>query len=126
MLEAANNCTIGGASVSKNERRKAALAAFRARKPRIRIYAIHCAATQEQWIGRSTDLEAVRKRIFFTLAQRANPHRRLQEAWNSFGTEALDFEEVEVLADELSEGSKDLWLRSKLKHWLAQRGGKRI
>lgn len=111
----------------KSERRKAATAAFRARRTRAGIYAIRCVGAAEQWIGRASNLEAIRKRIFFTLAHRGNPHRSLQQAWNSFGPEGLVFEELEILEEEdLSDASRELWLKSRLRHWLEARAAIRI
>jgi hypothetical protein len=112
--------------VAKDDGRKAALAAFRERKLRVGIYAIRCLASNERWVGRSADLEAIKKRILFTLTHRSNPHRSLQEAWNSFGAANIVFEEIEVLAEDLSEMAQELWLKKKLQEWVAGLQAKRI
>jgi hypothetical protein len=112
--------------MTKTERKAAALAAFRERRPRVGIYALRCGESGERWVGRATDLEAVRKRILFTLAHRGNPHRSLQAAWDRFGADAFAFEEVEILAEALSDGLTDLWLKTRLKHWLSELAATRI
>jgi hypothetical protein len=112
--------------VGKNEQRKVAIAAFRERKPRIGIYAMRCLPTSAAWVGRSTDLEAIRNRILFTLTQGSSPHRTLQSAWNEAGPENFAFEEIEVLGEELSVGMQDLWLKQRLAHWVTDMKATRI
>lgn len=112
--------------MGKSEQRKAAITAFRERKPRVGIYAMRCLASDAAWVGRSTNLEAVRNRILFTLAQGSCPHRTLQEAWNEVNSEDFAFEEIEVLGEEVSAGLQDLWLKQRLAHWVSAMKARRI
>lgn len=110
----------------KGPDRKAAVAAFRERKARVGIYSISCAATGERWVGRSPDLEAIRKRILFTLSHGSNPHRTLQEAWNRYGTDEFAFEELEVLLEDLSPVAEELWLKKKVQNWVSKLQARRV
>ena len=112
--------------MSKSEQRKAAIAAFRGRKPRMGIYAMRCLASGAVWVGRSSDLGAIRNRTLFTLAQGTCPDRTLQDAWDRAGSDNLVFEEVELLVEELATGLQDLWLKQRLLHWVTKMNAKRI
>jgi hypothetical protein len=83
--------------------RRAAIAAYKARKVAWGVFAVRCAVTGEAWVGGSRHVETQRSGLWFSLRHGANPNRALQAAWNTHGPGAFDFEIVERIADDLSE-----------------------
>lgn len=109
-----------------NETRKAAITAWKERKPEAGVYAIHCAASGEVWVGSAPDLATIQNRIWFTLRQGASAHRSLQAAWTAHGADAFRFEIVERLPEEELANVRDRQLRASLERWAAQLGATRI
>ncbi|WJT00806.1 GIY-YIG nuclease family protein [Novosphingobium humi] len=107
----------------KSSDRRAALATYKERKVQAGIYAVHCAATGQQWIGKAPDLATIRNRLWFTLRQGNNPHRSLQEAWALHGADVFSFEVVEQVEEEALQFGRDRALKGRLDHWIAIRGG---
>lgn len=106
--------------------RREALAAYKERKVEVGIYALRCLPTGELWIGKAPDLATIQNRLWFTLKQGANPHRALQQAWNSHGAEGFTFEVLErIPEDELTFG-REAPLKHRHAHWLATLGGMAI
>lgn len=97
--------------------RKAALAAYKERKPEAGIYALLCRPTGQRWAGRAADLAKIRNRVWFSLRQNGHPHRDLQAAWNIHGPEAFEFEEVERLEEESLAYIRERLLKDRLAHW---------
>jgi hypothetical protein len=62
--------------------RKAAVSAYKERKPVAGMYAIRCAVTDEQWVGAAPDLSTIWTRRTFALRQGVETNRALQSAWN--------------------------------------------
>ena len=106
--------------------RRASLAAYKERKVQAGIYAVRCAATGEQWIGKAPDLATIQNRLWFTLKQGSNPHRSLQEAWTLHGADAFSFEVVEQVEEEALQFGRERALKRRLDHWIATGGGKAI
>lgn len=96
--------------------RKAALAAFRERRPAAGVYALRCPSGRA-WVGLSRNLEAVRNQLLFTLRQGGHPHRALQTAWRESGEAGLLFEEVERLDPDVEPIALDRILKARLDHW---------
>jgi hypothetical protein len=109
-----------------NEARKAASAAWKERKVVAGIYAIHCAASGEVWVGAAPDLATIQSRIWFTLRQGGSAHRSLQAAWKAHGADAFRFEIVERLPEEELAYVRDRQLRGCLERQAAQLGATRI
>ena len=61
----------------KNERRKAAIAAYKERKVVAGIYAVRCNPTGERWLGAAPNIATVQNRVWFGLQMGTSPHRRL-------------------------------------------------
>lgn len=101
----------------KREDRKAAIAAYKERRPAIGVYAIECAATGEIWIGSSPDLEKIRNRHWFLLRQGGHTVPALQEAWRRHGEATLRFEVLEELDEDVSELARKRVLKERLAHW---------
>jgi hypothetical protein len=106
--------------------RKAAVAAYRQRKPERGIYAVRCEAAALVWVGRAPDLATIGNRIFFSLRHGGSPHPGLQAVWNEHGAESLAFEVLEVLdSEEIGLG----WQRElKRRHadWIVRLGAAAI
>jgi hypothetical protein len=102
--------------------RRAAIAAYKERKSIAGIYAIHCAASGEAWVGQTLDLDKVWNRIGFTLRGGASPHRALQAAWKAHGAEAFSFEALERLEDEPLDFARQSKLNQQMVSWRAKLG----
>ncbi len=100
--------------------RKAAIAAFKERKPAWGVYAVICTATGEAWVGQSRHVDTRRNGLWAGLRFGASPFRSLQEAWTLHGEAEFRFEELERLGDGLSElaGKDELKKRQAL--WAAR------
>ena len=108
------------------ETRKAAVAAWKERKAQAGIYAIHCAASGETWVGAAPDLATIQNRIWFTLRQGSSTHRSLQAAWKAHGVDSFRFEIAERLPEEEIVYVRDRQLRACLDRWVTQLGAVRI
>jgi hypothetical protein len=97
--------------------RKAALNAYRERKPQVGIYRLTCAASGQVWVGATPTLATIQNRFRFTLAQGGHPNAALQAAANAHGADAIAFEVIEELDPETPEFSRDRLLKDRLAHW---------
>lgn len=104
----------------KHEDKKAALSAYKERKVAAGIYAVRCAATGQQWIGRAPDLSTIQNRLWFTLRHGSAPHPTLQAAWHGHGADSFSFDVIERLADEHSAYLREAVLKDRLAHWCAE------
>lgn len=110
----------------KNADRKAAVAAYKERKTVAGIFAVLCRPTGQRWIGRAPDLSTIENRLWFTLRQRANPHRSLQAAWDEHGPEAFAVEELERLAEEEDVYLRDSLLKERQDFWRTKLDSEKI
>jgi hypothetical protein len=110
----------------KREDRKAAVAAYKERKPTPGIYAVRCAGTGQCWVGAAPDLATIRNRVSFALRQGAAAPASLQAAWRERGPESFAFEELEQLTDEQLVFGRDRMLRERLAHWREALGAEPI
>ena len=69
--------------------RKAAVSAYKERKAVAGMYAIRCAATDEQWVGAAPDLSTIWTGRAFALWQGIETNQALQSAWNLHGAESF-------------------------------------
>jgi len=81
-------------------RRKAAVAAYKERRPAFGVYAVICDATGEAWVGASRHLDTQKNSLWFSLTHGGSPHRTLQAAFRLHGAEAFRFEELERLRED--------------------------
>ena len=106
----------------KREDRKAAVAAYKERKPVAGVFAVRCSANAKQWVGAAPDLSTIWNRVSFTLRQGAATPASLQAAWREHGAGSLSFQVLEeVEEDELTYG-RDRALRKRRDHWCAALG----
>jgi len=78
------------------DQRKAAVAAYKERKPKAAVYAVRCAADGAAWVGPTLNPDTVQNKIWFTLRLGSHPNRALQAAWAAHGEAAFA---VETAAD---------------------------
>ena len=80
--------------------RKAAIAAYKERKPAHGVFAVICTATGETWVGQSRHLDTQQNGLWFALKHGSSPNRSLQAAWRLHGPDEFRFEELERLRDD--------------------------
>lgn len=80
--------------------RKAAVAAYKERKPAYGVFAVICNATGEAWVGQSRHVDTQQNGLWFGLRLGSSPHRKLQAAWNAHGEPEFRFEELERLRED--------------------------
>lgn len=102
--------------------RKAAIAAWKDRKVEAGIFAIRCAATGAQWLGRAPDIRTVQTRHWFSLRLGSHTNRALQAAWQAHGEANMQFDVLELLPDEEDPVARDSELRDALRRWRNQHG----
>lgn len=109
-------------SIDRNDR-KAAAAAWKERRAPAGVYALRCSASGECWVGRASDLDAVEKRLLFSVRMASTPHRTLQAAARTHGGEAFEFERLELFEDEEAGPElRDALLRKRAEFWRQQLG----
>jgi hypothetical protein len=99
------------------ETRKAAIAAYKKRERPIGIYELRCGPTGEVWVGRTTDLEAIRNRLTFTLDRGGGTVPSLQKAWREHGSAAFIFTVLERLEEEETAYILNAQLKERWTYW---------
>lgn len=105
--------------------RRAAVAAYKERKPAAGIYVVRCAAGGV-WVGQSQSLDTVQNRIWFALRMGSSPCRSLQAAWQTHGADSFRFEILERLAEEETDYIRNAQLKARLAHWRAALGAQTV
>lgn len=100
--------------------RKAALRAYKARRPRPGIYAVRHQATGRSWAASSPNLDTTRNGLWLQLQQGRHLDRSLQAAWNQWGEAAFDYVILEVLEEEMSPLVLKETLKAKRLEWAAR------
>lgn len=109
------------------EAKKAAAAAWKERKAPAGVYALRCTASGECWVGRASDLDAVEKRLLFSVRMASTPHRTLQAAARTHGGDAFAFERLELLDDEEAGPElRDALLKKRAEFWRQQLGAQAL
>jgi hypothetical protein len=104
------------------EDRKAAIAAYKERKPAFGVYAVICEATGQAWVGRSRHLETQQNGLWFALRQDGSPHRALRAAWTLHGEAAFRFETLDVLREDFPALMRMDELKKRQALWAARLG----
>ena len=99
------------------EDKKAALAAYKERKPEPGIYVVRCRATDQVWVGSAPELSAIWNRVSFALRQGGQTPASLQAAWTAHGPDSFTFEAIEALTDEQLVFGRDRMLKERRAHW---------
>ena len=97
-------------------RRKDLIREYKEKKPRPGIFAVRCAATGENWIGSSRNLDTQKNGIWFQLRSGSYVNAELMAAWKTHGEDAFSFDELEVVDDENAQ-LIDLLLKDRAAHW---------
>ena len=100
--------------------RKAAIAAYKERKPAYGVYAVICNATGAAWVGCSRHVDTQKNGLWFTLRQGTSPFPSLQTAWANHGGTEFRFEELERLREDFPEVSRMGELKKRQGLWLAR------
>jgi hypothetical protein len=80
--------------------KKAAIAAYRDRKPVFGVFAVICSATGDVWVDHSRHVDTQQNGLWFALRQGTSPYKSLQSAWAAHGEDAFRFEELERLRED--------------------------
>ncbi len=97
--------------------RKAAIAAYKERKPAYGLFAVICTATGEAWVGCSRHVDTRQNGLWFALRQGTSPHASLQAAWRQHGEPDFRFEELERLREDFPEISRMDELKKRQALW---------
>lgn len=101
----------------KQAGRKAATAAWKERKAPAGVYVLRCASGQ-CWVGKAGDLDAVERRLMFSVRMASTPHRTLLAAARAHGADAFSFERLELFEDEEAGPElRDALLKKRAAHW---------
>jgi hypothetical protein len=102
------------------QQRKAAIAAYKERKPAYGVYAVICTATGQAWVGGSRHVDTQQNGLWFALRLGTSPHASLQAAWTQHGEQAFRFEELDRLRDDWPELSRRDEVKKRQALWLAR------
>lgn len=102
------------------QERKAAVAAYKERKPAYGVFAVICRATGDAWVGQSRHVDTQQNGLWFALKHGSSPHRSLQTAWSTHGAEAFRFEELERLRADFPTLSRSDELKRRQALWAAR------
>ena len=102
--------------------RPAASAAYKERKSEGGIFAVRCSATGEAWVGKASDLEKIKNRVWFALGNGSHPARSLQAAWKAHGAEAFGFEALERIDPDEPSYVRDAQMKDALARWKERLG----
>ncbi len=97
--------------------RKAALAAYRERKPAWGVFAVICSATGEAWVGHSRHLDTQKNGLWFALKHGGSPYASLQAAWTQHGEAEFRFEELERLREDFPDISRLSEVKARQALW---------
>lgn len=100
--------------------RKAAIAAWKDRKPGFGVFAVICTATGQAWVGTSRNLDAQQNSLWFALRHGSSPYRTLQAAWDVHGRAEFKFEELERLRDDFPALTRPDELKRRQSLWTAR------
>lgn len=100
--------------------RKAAIAAYKERKPAFGVFAVICTATGQAWVGQSRHLDTQQNGLWFALRCGGSPYRALQAAWDLHGEGEFKFEELERLRDDFPSLTRPDELKRRQALWTAR------
>lgn len=87
--------------------RKAAIAAYKERKPETGVFAVTCEPRGEVWIGTTPTPDSLQNRLWFTLKMGSASNKDMQAAWNSTGEAGFRYEILARFDDESAMARKD-------------------
>jgi hypothetical protein len=108
------------------DQRKAAIAAYKERKPKAAIIAVRCTADGATWVGATLNPGTVQNKLWFTLKLGTHPNRTLQHAYTAHGAAALSIETLELFEPDEDRYLRDNQLKDRAAHWRAELGAQTI
>ena len=99
--------------------RKAAVAEYKKRKAVPGIYAVHCLATDQRWVGQAGDVETIQNRIWVALRVGSARPLAMQAAWDEQGAENFRLEVLELMDEEELDFVRDRKMKDRLAYWRA-------
>ncbi|MEZ4496357.1 MAG: GIY-YIG nuclease family protein [Thermomicrobiales bacterium] len=108
------------------EERKAAIGAYKELKVEAGVFALRCTVDDRRWIGRAQNLATIENRLRFTLKRGKSPSASLQAAWTEHGDEAIVFEVIDVLDDQIDQFDRDRALNERQRSIAAELGAELI
>ena len=106
--------------------RKAAIAAYKERKPAFGVFAVICSATGVAWVGCCRNVDTHQNQLWFTLRQGGCRHAALQAAWREHGEGEFRFEELDRLREDYPEIGRMDELRRRQALWRERLGATAI
>ena len=103
-----------------HQARRAAVAAYKDRKPAWGVYAVICSATGATWVGKSRPVDNHQNGLWFSLRTGGARHPDLQAAWREHGEDAFRYEELDRLRDDFPVLSRDDELKKRQALWAAR------
>ena len=100
--------------------RKAAIAAYKERKPAYGVFAVICNATGEAWVGVSSHVDTEQNGLWFGLRLGTSPFAALQAPWKAHGEAEFRFEELERLREDFPQLSRGDELKKRQALWRAR------
>jgi hypothetical protein len=97
--------------------RKAAIAVYKERKRHAGIFAVHCQARGETWVGGAPDISTIRNRIWFALKHGGNGNAALKAAYAAEGEAGLRFEILEAFEADADPYIAGKILIGRARHW---------
>lgn len=79
------------------KRKKQLLEEYKNRRPEMGVISYRCIATNESFLGISTDTRVGFNSNNVKLASNYHPNKRLQELWNLYGMEGFELSVMKVL-----------------------------
>jgi hypothetical protein len=116
----------GRVATTDRSERKAAVSAYKERKPVAGVYAVRYSASDEQWVGAAPDLSTIWTRRSFALRQSVETNRALQAAWNVHGPESFAFRILEEIDLEQMTYGRERALKERVQHWREMLGAAAI
>lgn len=105
--------------------RKGLVREYKERKTRPGIFAVRCVPEGRSWIGTSRDLDTQQNGIWFQLKMGNHMNKALQQAWNTHGADAFQFEILEIVEDDNAEMIA-LLLKEREALWREQSGAAKL
>ena len=107
-------------------KRRAAVSAYKERKPQAGVFAVRCAPTGEVWVGATPTLGTIQNQLWFSLRLGSSPYRDLQTAWAAHGEPGFSFQVLEVHDEAEATLLPAAWLKDRAARWRAQLGASKL
>jgi hypothetical protein len=97
--------------------RKAALRAYKERKPRPGIYAVREVSSGRAWAGSTQNLDTTKNGLWLSLNAGRHLDRSLQANWKQLGEAAFEYVVLEVIEEDLGPLVLKETLKAKRAEW---------